>query len=107
MDIKLDFNSEEVAAAIKQALLGSAFEKLFKGAIENALNELSKANGWGTFTREIDNMIKQHMMNTARELLLAEHGEKIRELIKTKLNEMKLEEFANSFVDKIKFNTGY
>jgi len=107
MDIKLDFNSEEVAAAIKQALLGTAFEKLFRDAIQKSLDELSKSTGWGTFTREIDAMIKQHMMNTARELLLAEHGEAIREIIKTKLQETKLDEFASTFVDKIKFNTSY
>lgn len=107
MDIKLDFNSEEVAAAIKTALLGSAFEKLFKEAVNKSLDELAKQSGWGSFNRQIDDMVKNHMINVARELLVSEHGPQIRELIKTKLAAMKLEEFAETFVDKVKFNSGY
>lgn len=42
MDIKIDFNPEDVAAKLKEAIMTSTFEEIFKNAVKTEIDNLTK-----------------------------------------------------------------
>jgi len=106
MDLKIDFDSEEVASKLKEAIMSSTFEAMFKKAVEEEISSLTKSNGWGSMDTGVRNLIRSFIQNQCTEVL-KERKDEITALIRVKFEEQKLEELAGRFIDKIRVDNSY
>lgn len=100
MEFKLDFNPEEVAQKMTEAIVTSSFKEMFSKAVEAECKRITEGS-WNTQS-VIQIAIKDYFTYRIREMLNTEYREQIDNLIKESLTGEKLKELADQLVEKIK-----
>lgn len=105
MDIKLDFNPEEVAQKMTEAILTSTFKEIFAKAVTEECKKLTESS-WNT-NSIIQNAVKNYFEITIRQMLQTEYKEQIEALIREKITGERLTELCDQLVEKIKVGDRY
>lgn len=103
MDVQLNIDPAELAKNITNALTSTAFSEMFKTAVEEELNEITKStyNSNSVMRRVIKNFFEVQM----RKVLEEEYTEKAKIMILQKFeSDGKLDEMADKLLSRIKLN---
>lgn len=105
MEIKLDFNPEEVAQKMTEAIITSTFKEIFAKAVTEECKRLTE-NSWSA-NNVIQTAVREYMRDTIRGLLNTEYKEQIGALIRTKITGERLEKLTDELVEKIIVESRY
>ncbi len=90
MELKID--PEAVNKLVADAVLNSAIGEAVKKAIEKELANLSRS-----WENPLEIVVRHHVADIARKVLIEEHGQAIREKIAAAL----AEKLSNDFIDRV------
>lgn len=93
--MELKINPEDVNKLVADAVLNSAIGEAIKKSIVKEMGNLNR-----TFDNPIDTVIRNHVSEITRNILIAEYGETIREKMKVILSEKLSDEFISRVCDK-------
>jgi len=99
MDIKVDFNPEDVAKKLAEAIASSSLNALFETAIKKHIDSLNNSSGW--MEKVIDDVVRQMTSDVIHTVYNENYREQIRQLILKKFTDEKLEGLVSRFLDKL------
>ena len=105
MDIKLDFDSEEIAKKLHEAIINSTFEKLFTDAVKVEIQRLSETS-WSA-QNIVSSVVKDYVRQAMRDILESEYKETILKMVRAKITDERLDKLASELADKIIVESRY